>query len=290
MNAQKKNALGRGLNALLSDSSILNQKIESLVHPSPNIPIEKIECNPFQPRTTFEENALAELSESIKQQGIIQPITVRKLENGNFQLISGERRLRASKIAGLTEIPAYVREVDDNNMLELALVENIQRENLNSIEIALSYQRLIEECEFTQESLSDKLSISRSNVTNYLRLLKLPPNIQIAIRDNKISMGHARAIININDPKTQTNIFNQIIEKELSVRQVEELVRFANNAKKSKSSSKENLLSQEIENWRKTFSNKTNSKVKIKISPTGKGSIVIDFKNNDHLNNILKNI
>lgn len=290
MNAHKKKALGRGLNALLGDSEILNNSNESLVSATPNIPINEIEANPFQPRTDFEEQALNELAISIKQQGIIQPITVRKLESGKYQLISGERRLRASKMAGLTEVPAYVREVDDNDMLELALVENIQRENLNSIEVALSYQRLIEECNFTQDALSDKVGKSRSNITNYLRLLKLPPEIQIAIRDNKISMGHARAIINIGNEKIQSDIFNQIIEKELSVRQVEELVRNLSEKNQQKNVSKKLEISEEVEAWKKAISSKTNSKVNIKISPTGKGTISIAFKNSEHLSNILKNI
>jgi len=290
MNAQKKRALGRGLNALLGDSEILNYGNDSLVAAIPNIPIEKIEANPYQPRTDFEEQALNELAASIKQQGIIQPITVRKLENENYQLISGERRLRASKMAGLTEIPAYVREVEDNDMLELALVENIQRENLNSIEVALSYQRLIEECDFTQDALSDKVGKSRSNITNYLRLLKLPPEIQIAIRDNKISMGHARAIINIGNEKNQSDIFHQIIEKELSVRQVEELVRNLSEKNQQKPISKKLEISEEVEAWKKLIATKTNSKVNIKISPTGKGTISITFKNSEHLSNILKNI
>jgi ParB family chromosome partitioning protein len=210
MNVKKK-ALGRGLNALLGDSNLDDDTIKSYVSAYPNILIKDIVANPFQPRTSFEEESLNGLAISIKNQGIIQPITVKKLDNGTFQLISGERRYRASIIAGLTEIPAYIREIDDNDILEIALVENIQRENLNSIEIALSFQRLVEECGLTQEELSKKIGKSRTSITNYIRLLNLPPEIQISIRDNKISMGHAMSIINVYDDKKQIDILKKTI-------------------------------------------------------------------------------
>lgn len=287
MNAKKK-ALGRGLNALLSDSESVSGIAESFVSATPNIPIDTIIANPFQPRSVFEEQALNELALSIKTQGIIQPITVRKLNDNSFQLISGERRLRAAKMAGLTEIPAYIREVDDIDMLELALVENIQRENLNAIEIAHSFQRLMEECNLTQENLSDKVGKNRTTITNYLRLLKLPPDIQIGIRDNAISMGHARAIINVGDEKAQLEIYQQIAKKGLSVRQVEELVRSFANKKNKKSVSEKASVSEDVQNWKKKFSEKSLAKVDVKMKPGGKGTITIAFKNTDHLKDILK--
>src|SRR5690606_4499484 len=189
------------------------------------IRVEDIEVNPFQPRTEFDTSALEELAESIKLQGLIQPITVRRMSENSYQLISGERRLRASRLAGLTEIPAYVRTANDQQMLEMALIENIQRENLNAIEVALSFQRMIDECDLKQEELGDRVSKSRSTVTNYLRLLKLPPSIQASIRDGKISMGHARALVNVAEVEMQLFIHQEIIKKGLSVRKVEELVR-----------------------------------------------------------------
>jgi ParB family transcriptional regulator, chromosome partitioning protein len=289
MNAKKKAALGRGLNALLGDSEYGSSQVQSYVSATPNIPIDQISANPWQPRTDFEKQSIDELAVSIKNQGIIQPITVRKTDEG-FQLISGERRLRAAKIAGLTEIPAYIREVEDIDLLELALVENIQRENLNAIEVAHSFQRLIEECGITQDQLSDKVGKKRTTITNYLRLLKLPPSIQIGIRDHKISMGHARSLINIPSENTQLDIFQKIIEKGLSVRQVEEIVRHLQQEKHEKPVSKKIVVSAEIQKWKKSFTDKTNAKVSVKIAPTGKGTISISFKNPEHLSNILKHI
>src|SRR4051812_7980005 len=238
----KKKALGRGLSALLSDNST-DDRLETDVpvgtvvsHATSTapaaatsgiqeIPIEEIEVNPFQPRTHFDQEALHELSESIKVHGIIQPITVRRLTANQYQLISGERRFQASKLAGLKAIPAYIRLADDQQMLEMALIENIQRENLNAIEISLSYQRLITECSLKQDELGERVGKNRATVTNYLRLLKLPPDIQIAVRDTKISMGHARAIINVENPEQQLYIFKKAVSEDLSVRKVEELVR-----------------------------------------------------------------
>jgi ParB family transcriptional regulator, chromosome partitioning protein len=231
MTAQLKNrGLGRGLGALLQDSDNVNNTAEKELNAlSPNtmneIPVAFIVANPFQPRTYFDEKALAELSESIKLQGIIQPITVRQLNRESFQLISGERRLQASKLAGLTTIPAYVRTADDQQMLEMALIENIQRENLNAIEIALSYQRLMIECNLKQDDLGERVGKNRTTVANYLRLLKLPDLIQIGLRDDQISMGHARAIIGVEDPNVQLAIFNKIITEAWSVRKVEQAVK-----------------------------------------------------------------
>src|SRR5580698_3355896 len=234
MSAEKRNALGKGLSALLNDSVNVMPDKGRAVGSSPEvndmgsvneIRIVEIEVNPFQPRTDFDEQALQELSESIKLQGLIQPITVRRVNAHSYQLISGERRLRASKLAGLTQIPAYVRTANDQQMLEMALIENIQRENLNAIEVALSFQRMIEECSLKQEELGDRVSKNRSTVTNYLRLLKLPPMIQASIRDGQISMGHARALLSVNDPGKQLYIHKHIIQQGLSVRKVEEMVR-----------------------------------------------------------------
>ncbi|HEX8060486.1 MAG TPA: ParB/RepB/Spo0J family partition protein, partial [Cyclobacteriaceae bacterium] len=235
----KKKALGRGLSALLSDTpggdderletdvpvANVNAPQQTVVGNLNEIPLGEIEVNPFQPRQDFNQEHLQELSESIKVHGIIQPITVRRLSKNQYQLISGERRFQASKLAGLAMIPAYIRSADDQQMLEMALIENIQRENLNPIEIALSYQRLITEIGLKQEELGDRVGKNRTTVTNYLRLLKLPPDIQAALRDNRISMGHARAIVSVENPDSQLFIFKKMISEDLSVRKVEELAR-----------------------------------------------------------------
>src|SRR5689334_24424126 len=234
----KKKALGRGLSALLSDSDDEKLEVDIPVHvPAAKpaggiaeIPIEEIEVNPFQPRSHFDQDALLELAESIRVHGIIQPITVRRLSQNQYQLISGERRYQASKLADLKMIPAYIRSADDQQMLEMALIENIQRENLNAIEIALSYQRLLTECNLKQEELGERVGKNRTTVTNYLRLLKLPPDIQAALRDNRISMGHARAIVSVENPEEQLYIFKKTLAEDLSVRKVEELVRQVDEA------------------------------------------------------------
>src|SRR4051812_5949626 len=233
----KKKALGRGLSALLSDTPEVG-KFEEAPAPTGNmneLPIGDIEVNPFQPRQHFDQDALRELAESITVHGIIQPITVRKLARNQYQLISGERRFQAARLAGLKAIPAFVRSADDQQMLEMSLIENIQRENLNPIEIALSYQRLLTECNLKQDELGERVGKNRTTVTNYLRLLKLPPDIQIALRDNKLSMGHARAIINVEDPGAQLLIFTRTVKEDLSVRQVEELARTMSKGGKEKS-------------------------------------------------------
>ncbi len=223
---KKRNALGRGLGALLDDSLVFETSARPVVAGNMmEIPLNQIEANPFQPRTDFNQELLQELANSIKVQGIIQPVTVRRLRAGNYQLIAGERRLQASEIAGRKTIPAYVRTANDQEMLEMSLIENIQRENLNAIEIAMSYQRLLTECNLKQEQLGDRVGKNRSTVNNYLRLLKLPPDIQIGIRDKRISMGHARALINVENIDTQLNLFRQIVKGDLSVRKVEALVR-----------------------------------------------------------------
>ena len=230
MSAPKKKALGKGLSAILKDpsqdiSSAKDSRAKDVVGNVAEIDIDSVETNPFQPRSNFDKQALEELTKSISEVGIIQPITVRKSGFNKYQLISGERRLRASKLAGLKSIPAYIRLADDNGMLELALVENIQREDLDAIEVALSYKRLMEECDLNQEQLSDRVGKQRSTVTNYLRLLKLQPLIQAGIRDKMISMGHARALINVEDEDIQLAIYRDVIAKDLSVRKVEEIVR-----------------------------------------------------------------
>jgi ParB family chromosome partitioning protein len=293
----KKRALGRGLSALLSDTPE-DEKLEvevphSLSASKSNtdsineIPVEFIETNPFQPRTYFDQEALNELAESIKVHGIIQPITVRRLAHNQYQLISGERRFQASKLAGLKQIPAYIRTANDQQMLEMALIENIQRENLNPIEISLSYQRLISECNLKQEELGERVGKNRTTVTNYLRLLKLPPDIQIALRDNKISMGHARAIINIEDTGTQLFIFNKIISEDLSVRKVEELARqVMNGSRPSPNTNTSTAQSKEIVQVQGRLSSHFGTKVSVK-SDGKKGEIRIPFLSVEDLNRIL---
>ena len=254
------------------------------------MPIHQIDANPFQPREEFNEEALNDLANSIREQGIIQPITVRKMGYDKYQLISGERRLKASKIAGLTEIPCYIRIANDQQMLEMALVENIQRENLNALEVAISYQRLIDECDMTQEELSKSVGKNRSTITNYIRLLKLPAEVQVAVRDNKISMGHARALINIDDELTQTTILRNIILKDLSVREVEEIAR---NLNKQGSTPKEKItveIPADVQDFRDLVAERFNTKVNVSLSSKGKGNIVISFSSQKQLKNILEEL
>lgn len=297
----KKKALGRGLSALLSDSPS-DDKLEVDITPAATpaaaesaqpangmteISIEHIEVNPFQPRTHFDEVALLELAESIKVHGIIQPITVRRLTRDQYQLISGERRFQASKLAGLTSIPAYVRLADDQQMLEMALIENIQRENLNAIEIALSYQRLITECSLKQDELGDRVGKNRTTVTNYLRLLKLPPDIQIAVRDNKLSMGQARAIISVENPEQQLYIFKKTLAEDLSVRKVEELVRELSAEKTAaKAESTSTPASREISQLQSKLSTHFGTRVVVK-SDGKRGEIKIPFLSIEDLNRLL---
>ena len=282
----RKNALGRGLGALIDDAG--REKYENIDSIS-EINIDLIETNPYQPRSKFDEEGLNELASSIKELGIIQPITVRKLADGKFQLIIGERRYRASIIAGLKKIPAYFRTADDQAMLELALVENIQREDLDSVEIAISYQRLIEECQLTQENLSDRVGRKRSTISNYLRLLKLPAEIQLGIREKKLSMGHARTLINIEDPKTQIKVFYRVIDEELSVRKTEELVRQMNkdaNKDTSKDERKQRI-NEEFQELSQHLSKFFETKVQFRVNEEGKGKIVIPFDNTEEMERII---
>lgn len=295
MSDKKRNALGRGLGALLKDSDNVKERkteVVEVINSMNEIPVESIETNPYQPRTHFDQDALQELSESIKLQGIIQPITVRQLTKDKYQLISGERRLQASKLAGLTSIPAFIRTADDQQMLEMALIENIQRENLNALEIALSYQRLISECNLKQEELGDRVSKNRTTVNNYLRLLKLPPDIQAGIRDNKISMGHARALITMENVDQQLFIFNQILEHDLSVRKVEELVRELSKPRKEKEKEKKDDSdisgNGEIQSLQTRLSSYFGTKVNIKSDNQYKGEIKIPFVSGEDLNRILE--
>lgn len=280
--AAKKNALGRGLGALIDDSQTPQARTRSVNE----IRIDEIEVNPYQPRERFDEEALNELAASIKELGIIQPITVRQLDDNKYQLITGERRLRASKMAGLRKIPAYIRTADDQGMLEMALVENIQREDLDSIEVAISYQRLIEECKLTQEVLSERVGKKRSTVTNYLRLLKLPPEIQLGIRNRDLTMGHARALISVDDQDAQLKIFDQILTKDLSVRKVEELVRNLNKPRAGKKEV-ETAKTEEYQKLEEHLSNYFHSKVEFKRSNKGDGKIIIPFKSDEDLERII---
>jgi ParB family chromosome partitioning protein len=300
----KKKALGRGLSALLSDNTPEDKLDVDIQSPSTSpaappptsgiaeIPVTEIEVNPFQPRTHFDQDALQELSESIKVHGIIQPITVRRLAANQYQLISGERRFQASKLAGLKTIPAYIRSANDQQMLEMALIENIQRENLNAIEIALSYQRLISECSLKQDELGERVGKNRATVTNYLRLLRLPPDIQIAVRDNKLSMGHARAIINVENPEKQLYIFKKTLAEDLSVRKVEELVREMSPKKNGENSSEEATStastphSREISQLQSKLSSHFGTRVVVK-SDGSRGEIKIPFLSVEDLNRLI---
>lgn len=293
MNAKKK-ALGKGLGALLEDSQNYRApeyqvKDDTILEGVANISLTKIESNPFQPRKEFAEDSLKELAASIKEQGVIQPITLRKKDDNAFQIISGERRVRATKLAGLDDIPAYIRTASDQEMLEMALVENIQREDLNPVEIADSYHQLIEECGLTQEGLSERVSKKRSTITNYLRLLKLPSEIQKGLIENKITMGHAKALINVDDPNTQINIFNDTVAENYSVREIEEIVRNLDKIdNRRKKETKEKNLPGEYLELQERLSNTFGSKIKIKSRKKGKGSIEISFGNQEELEEILK--
>ena len=286
----KKRGLGRGLDAILQspETDITSSDISGnyVAGAVAEINIDFIEANPFQPRTDFDESALNELAESIKIQGVIQPVTVRKMGRDKYQLISGERRLRASKMAGLKTIPVFIRVANDEQMLEMALIENTHREGLNAIEVALSYQRLIEECNITQEQLSEKVGKDRSTVTNFLRLLKLPPEVQVALRDEFISMSQARAIINIEDKTKQLVILKEIIDKDLSVRQVEELVRSL-NSKNVKTKKQKDVLPEAFIFTVDSLSKSLNTKVKINRNSKGKGSLTIDFKNDEDFERLI---
>lgn len=286
----KKRGLGRGLDAILQspETDITSSDISGnyVAGAVAEINIDFIEANPFQPRTDFDDNALNELAESIKVQGVIQPVTVRKMGRDKYQLISGERRLRASRLAGLKTIPVYIRVANDEQMLEMALIENTHREGLNAIEVALSYQRLIEECNITQEQLSEKVGKDRSTVTNFLRLLKLPPEVQVALRDGFISMSQARAIINIEDKTKQLIILKEIIDKDLSVRQVEELVRSL-NTKNVKTKKQKDVLPEVVIQKVNSLSKSLNTKIKVSRNSKGKGTLTINFKNDEDFERLI---
>lgn len=290
--ATKKQALGRGLSALLKDpsndiQSAQDKNADTIIGNIVELDLDAIEINPFQPRTNFNEETLRELASSIKELGVIQPITVRKLEFNKFQLVSGERRFRASKLIGLKTIPAYIRIANDQESLEMALVENIQRQDLDPIEIALSYQRLIDEIALTQEQMSDRVGKKRSTIANYLRLLKLDPIIQTGMRDGFISMGHGRAIINIENQNDQLDIYEKIITDKLSVRATEQLVKNYHNPitiKGSESQEHPKFVKKGI----KEFSEYFGHKIGVKLSKNGKGQITIPFHSEEDFNRIKK--
>jgi len=290
--ATKKQALGRGLSALLNDPKNDIQKADDknadkVVGSIVEIPIDSIETNPFQPRTSFNEEALRELASSIKELGIIQPITVRKLSFGKYQLVSGERRYRASKLIGNTEIPAYIRIANDQESLEMALVENIQRQDLDPIEVALSYQRLIDEINLTQEQMSERVGKKRSTITNYLRLLKLDPIIQTGMRDGFLSMGHGRALINIEDQTDQLEIYEKVISDKLSVRQTEALVKNY-HATDSTVMPAPTVTPAFIKAGHKNLASFFGAKVDVKVAANGKGKITIPFSSQEDFERIQK--
>lgn len=295
--ATKKQALGRGLSALLKDpendiQSVSDKNADKVIGNVVELEIDSIEVNPFQPRSNFNDETLKELASSIRELGIIQPITVRKLDFNKFQLVSGERRFRASKLIGLKTIPSYIRIANDQESLEMALVENIQRQDLDPIEIALSYQRLIDEIEVTQEKLSDRVGKKRSTITNYLRLLKLHPIIQTGMRDGFVSMGHGRALINIEKKKDQINIYEKVVSDGLSVRETERLVKIYKESKKGNSSEVKKVNSKEIPNFvskgMDVLKQHLSTKVDITTSQNGKGKIVIPFHSKEEFQRLRK--
>lgn len=290
--ATRKQALGRGLSALLKDpandiKSVEDKNADKVVGSIVELDLGSIEVNPFQPRTSFNEDSLRELASSIKELGVIQPITVRKLDFNKYQLVSGERRYRASKLVGLETIPAYIRIANDQESLEMALVENIQRQDLDPIEIALSYQRLIEEISVTQEELSDRVGKNRSTIANYLRLLRLDPIIQTGMRDGFISMGHGRALINVDDLSDQLDIYEKILGQNLSVRETESLVREYKNPKQNSVPQKA-IAPPFVSKAKKELTDFFETKVDVKITKSGKGSLVVPFKNQEDFDRILK--
>lgn len=288
----KKKALGRGLSALLDDAETEAPRKdlprEYLPEYTTPVRADQIEPNPFQPRTHFDENELRELAGSIREHGIIQPLTIRRVGHNKYQLISGERRLKASRLAGLTEVPAYIRLANDEQMLEMSLVENIQREDLNPLEIAVSFQRLLEECHIRQEELSQKVGKDRSTVANYIRLLKLPGEVQVAVRDNLISMGHARAIINVPDEKSQLLILKRILERKSSVREVEEMVR--NLGKPKLPAAHASSLPARYEKAKSLLHDKLLSKIDLKINRKGAGAIIISFDSAEDFDRIISKL
>jgi len=288
---KKFNALGRGLDALISTDEVRTNGSSTISE----ISIDQIEANPNQPRREFDQTALQELANSIKQIGIIQPITLRQIADNKFQIIAGERRWRASQIAGMKSIPAYIRTAKDENIMEMALVENIQREDLNSIEIALAYQHLLDESEMTQEKVSERVGKSRAAIANYLRLLKLPAQVQMALQNKQIDMGHARALLALESPSQQIKLFKEIQKEGYSVRKVEELVKKINDGEDIKSEhgnrgkdSTKGALSQEYDSLRSHISEFFNVPVKMSVAANGKGKISISFSNEEELEHIIK--
>jgi ParB family chromosome partitioning protein len=294
-NPNKKDALGKGIRSLLQSidedlkttAGQLKPSVAEGVTATMRIPLEDIEVNPGQPRRDFDEQTLQELANSIKLHDIIQPVTVSRLGSGKYRLIAGERRWRAAKMAGLKDIPAYIRQANDTELLELALLENLQRENLNSIEIALSYKRLMEELSYTQEQVAERMGKDRTTVTNYIRLLKLPPDIQLAVRNGSLSMGHARALINVDTVDKQLYVFQQIKQKDLSVRQTENLVRQLYKAAPVKKEVK-NDLQQAFRKIEDNLAGQYSTKVKLKHNKNGTGSITIEYFSLEQFNHILK--
>lgn len=297
-NPSKKEALGKGIRSLLQNidtdlkqtAGALSDQTLQAATGIERIAIDKIEVNPKQPRRDFDEQALQELASSIKLHDVIQPITISRIDGKRFQLIAGERRWRASKLAGLKDIPAYVRQVNDQELLELALLENLQRENLNAIEIGLSYKRLMEECVLTQEEVADRMGKERSTVTNYIRLLKLPPDIQVAVRNGSLSMGHARALSGIENVEKQLFIFGEIIKNELSVRATEELVRNVNHIDKSNVKKPVKNLAPAYQKIEDNLASHFATKVKLERGKNGKGNIQIEFYSDEELDAILEKI
>ncbi len=281
----KRSGLGKGLGALINDADKIQEQGASINE----VKISSIEVNPFQPRSKFNEEKLEELSQSIKELGLIQPLTLRKVGEDKYQIIAGERRFRAAKLAGLVKVPAFIREAEDDGMLELALVENIQREDLDAIEVAFSYERLIEECNLTQDQLSTRVGKKRSTIANYLRLLKLPALIQKGLRDKQISMGHARALINIKDDNTQVSIFNQTVKNDLSVRKVEEMVReLSNEPENVETKPKAVLVPQEYLKIKDKLTSYYKAPVNFSINSKGKGKITIPFNSKDDFDRIVE--
>jgi ParB family chromosome partitioning protein len=292
----KKDALGKGIRSLLQNidadlkstaGSLKNDVIDKASH-SLRVPLDQIEINPKQPRRDFDEVALSELAASIKTHDIIQPLTVTRLANGKYRIIAGERRYRASKIAGLKDVPVYVRETEDAQLLELALLENLQRENLNAIEIAISYRRLMEELDYTQEQLAERMGKERSTVTNYIRLLKLPPDIQVAVRNGTISMGHARALINVDAVDKQLFIFHEIKNRELSVRQTEELVRKIYTSANPVNNPVKPQLPPALKKIEDNLASHYGTKVKLNHNRKGFGSITLEYYSVEELNSMLE--
>lgn len=293
-NTKKRSALGKGLSALLenTDTDITSSGNSAIVGSISDISVDKIEANPFNPRTNFEKEALQELSASISIHGIIQPLTVRKLGRDKYQLISGERRFRAAQMAGLKTVPAYVRVANDQTMLEMALVENIQREDLNPIEVALSYQRLIEECSLTQDQLSQKIAKSRTSITNHMRLLKLPIEIQAGVKASAISMGHARALVSAGEEEIQLALFQRCLDEQLSVRELEAILRgegpsAPKNTPKAESAAPIAISEQEY-TLKEYLSDRLSAKVDIRKAPNGTGKLVVNFSSDVDLSRILE--